>query len=74
MKNVEDTTADYMFRSQAAMSNSSDLDNKDRRYYNAKLLGFHETYHIICISIDVIFEENVDKMFGDLDFNNGDKQ
>jgi len=61
MKNVEDTTADYMFRSQAATSNASDLDNKDRRYYNAKLVGLHETYHIICISLDVIFEEFCDR-------------
>ena len=73
MKKVEDTTADYMFRAQAAMSNASDLDNKDRRYYNAKLLGFHETYHIICISMDVIFNEGIVSMLGDLDFDNGDK-
>lgn len=66
MKKVEDTTADYILRSQVAMSNASDLDNQDRRYHNAKLVGLLETYHIICISIDVIFNESMDDF---CDFN-----
>ncbi len=72
MKNVEDTQTDYILQAQAAMSGG--LDDKSRRHYHAKLVGLHETYHIICISMDVIFNEGMDEMFGDLDFDNGDKQ
>lgn len=73
MKKVEDTTADYILQGQAAMSGG--LNDKRRYYYNAKLVGLLETYHIICVSIDVIFEENMDNMFGNLDFSEiGDKQ
>jgi len=68
MKDVEDTIANYVFQVQSGSARASDLDNKDRRHYNAKLLGLHETYHIICISFDVIFNEGIDNMFGDLDF------
>lgn len=70
MKNVEDTTTDYMLRAQAAMSGG--LDDKSRRHYNAKLVGLLETYHIICISIDVIFNENMDNMFENLNY--GDEE
>lgn len=73
MKNVEDTQTDYILRAQATMSGG--LDDKNRHYYNAKLVGLNETYHIICISIDVIFQESMDVMFKDLDFSEiGDKQ
>ncbi len=67
MKNAEDTTTDYILQAQAATTPSG-FDDKRRRYYNAKLVGLHETYHIICISIDVIFNEGMDSMFKDLDF------
>ncbi len=72
MKKVEDTTANYILQAQAAMS--AGLNDKSRRHYHAKLVGLHETYHIICISMDVIFNEGIDEMFRDLDFDNRDKQ
>ena len=54
MKPVEDTTADYLFKIRAA---SVGEDNKE---YNAKRMGLLETYHIICISVDVMFSESMD--------------
>ena len=56
MRNVEDTTADYLFKIRA-MAISAGEDNKE---YNAKLMGLLETYHIICISVDVMFNESMD--------------
>ncbi len=57
MKNVDKSFQIRAILGKLRARNSSNINEGPMYEYNLKLLGLYETYHIICISAEVEFNE-----------------